>query len=107
MITGRYNTDAIVWRTQLVYACRFMLDAQTDMVSNSYAKYSSVGSSLSNTGRHFLHLVNLIKHMFSTKNKPENNKGSLLAISNRHLLWGDLIGNNTDFKIILKCKINK
>ena len=50
MITGRYNTDTIVWWTELVRACRLMPGAQTDM-SNSCAKYYLVGQSLSNTLR--------------------------------------------------------
>ena len=39
MITEWYNTDAIVWRTQLVRVCRLMSGEQTDVVSNSYARY--------------------------------------------------------------------
>ena len=46
MITERYSTDAIVWRTQLVHVCRLMSGEQTDTVSNSYTTYCSVGPSL-------------------------------------------------------------
>ena len=46
MITERYNTDDIVWRTQLLCVCRLMSGEQTDLVSNPYRKYYSVRSSL-------------------------------------------------------------
>ena len=42
MITERYNTDAIVWRTQLLCDCRLMSSERTDVISNSYATYSLV-----------------------------------------------------------------
>ena len=46
MITERYNTDTIVWRTQLLCVCRLMSAEQTEVVSNSYTMYYSVISSL-------------------------------------------------------------
>ena len=49
MITKRYNTDIIVWQTQLVRACRLMSGEQTDIVSNSYATYYAVRLSLKKT----------------------------------------------------------
>jgi hypothetical protein len=50
MITGRYNTDAVVWRTQLLCVCRLMSGEQTNVVSNSYATYYWVRSPLKKTG---------------------------------------------------------
>jgi hypothetical protein len=49
MIIERYNTDAIVWRTQHLCVCKLMPGEQTDVVSNSYAMYYSVRSSLRKT----------------------------------------------------------
>ena len=45
IITERYNTDTIVWQTQLLCVYRLMSDEQTDIISNSYAMYHSVRSS--------------------------------------------------------------
>ena len=58
MIIEGYNIDAIVWQTQLVRVCRLISGEQTDVVSNSYATYCSVGPSLSKTGKDLcIHLV--------------------------------------------------
>ena len=46
IITKWYNTDAIVWPTQLLCVCRLMSGEQTDVFSSSYAMYYSVRSSL-------------------------------------------------------------
>ena len=60
MITKRYNTDAIVWRTQLLCVCRLMSGEQTDVVSNSYTMYYSVISSVRKTGKDlYIHLVGI------------------------------------------------
>ena len=58
MITEWYNTDAIVWRAQLLCVFRLMSNEETDIVSNSYATYYSVKLSLRKTGKDLcIHLV--------------------------------------------------
>ena len=51
MITKQYNTETILWQTQLFCVCRLMSGEQTGIVSNSYATYYLVRSSLRKTAK--------------------------------------------------------
>jgi hypothetical protein len=67
MITEWYNTDAIVWRTQLLCVCRLVSGEQTKVVSNSYATQYSVRSSLRKTLKDlWVHLVHWCMPLLET-----------------------------------------
>ena len=87
MITKQYNTDAIVWCTQLLRVCRLMSGDHTDVVSNSYATYYSVRSSLRKPGKYLC--IHLVDRLFY----PHRGK-HFLVVPSKHCKNFDNCSNN-------------